>query len=239
MYEVSFANEDIKVTEDILVKYSLVKDHEIDEDLLKTIKKEETKKELFLKTINYISYQARSTFEIKKYLEKNEASVVNTNAIIKELSDLGYLDDYTMSGYILESTMNNLKGPKKYEEKLFTKGIKNAKEYDSEKEEEVLEKAILKHQDDYLKYPKKKQMEKLANKLISDGFNSSLVFSKVSKLSFNDNSEDYIDKDIEKLKRKYSNKYSGYELKKRMVNALMQRGYEYSLISKKLKYNEE
>ena len=233
MYVISLLSEDIKVTEDILVKYSLVKGKEIDSTLISEIKKEETKEELFLKALNYISYQSRSVKEVRDYLIKHEATSANTNSIIKELTSLGYLNDKQMSSYILDSMVNNLKGPKKYEEKLFTKGIKDYVIYDSLIEDEVLDKAILKHKDSYTKYPKKKQIEKLANKLISDGFSSSKVFSKVSKLEYSDNAIETIDKDIEKLKKKYS-KYSGFELKRKIVSSLLQRGYEYTLISKKL-----
>ena len=203
MYEVTFATFDIKVTEDLIVKYTLVPGKELDEDIIKEIKQEETKEEMFLKVLNYISYQARSEMEIRVYLNKHECNSNDKEIIIDRLKKLDFIDDYHLSELILDNCISNKKGPNKYKEKLYTKGIKEYKEYS------------------------------LANKLISDGFSPNIVYKEVNKVNFIDNSSELIDKDIDKLIRKY-NKLTGKELKNKLITGLLSRGYEYRLITSKL-----
>ena len=230
--------------EDILHKFNYL----LDETISKQDKESmEISRTMFKKAVCIISnYDVNKAEEFvecfegnlkyNNYLSKHEASKTVTDQIVKELIKQGYLNDKVMSSHILDSMVNKLKGPKKYEEKLFSKGIKDYVIYDSYLEDEVLDKVIKKNKDLYQKYPKKKQIEKLANKLISDGFSSSKVFSKVTKLEYNDNSSVTIDKYIEKLKKKYD-KLTGFELKRKIVSSLLQKGYDYSLISKKLDIN--
>ncbi|MBP5407716.1 MAG: hypothetical protein J6Y42_01090, partial [Bacilli bacterium] len=103
MYEVTFATFDIKVTEDLIVKYTLVPGKELDEDIIKEIKQEETKEEMFLKVLNYISYQARSEMEIRVYLNKHECNSNDKEIIIDRLKKLDFIDDYHLSQLILDN----------------------------------------------------------------------------------------------------------------------------------------
>ena len=234
MYEVTFTTFDLKVTEDLVVKYSLIPNNEIDEDIIKEIKKEETKEEMFLKVLNYISYQARSEYEIRVYLNKNDCKEKDKEEIISRLKELHFIDDYELSKLLLDNCISNKKGPNKYKEKLFTKGIKEYAPYEESMEIDTLIEAIEKNKDNKSGLPKQKQRNSLVNKLISDGFSPNLVYKYTSNIEFIDNSSELIDKDIEKLKRKYY-KLDGKELKNKLITGLMQRGYEYSLIASKLK----
>ena len=241
MYEVNFLTFDLKVTEDLIVKYNLVPNKEIDNETIELIKKEEVKEEYFLKTLNYISYQMRSEMEIRMYLNKLEASSADKELIIKRLKDLDFIDDYHYSELILDNCISNKKGPNKYKEKLFSKGIKEYAPYLEEFELDAITEAIKKNKDNKKGLPKQKQKLALTNKLLSDGFTPALVYSKVSVVEFIDNSSELIDKDIEKLKRKYY-KLKGKELINKLVIALRTRGYDYKLIKSKLKdfdYYEE
>ena len=233
MYEVTFATFDIKVTEDLIVKYTLVPGKELDEDIIKEIKQEETKEEMFLKVLNYISYQARSEMEIRVYLNKHECNSNDKEIIIDRLKKLDFIDDYHLSELILDNCISNKKGPNKYKEKLYTKGIKEYKEYSSDLEEDTIVEAINKNKDNKKGLPILKQKNSLANKLISDGFSPNLVYKEVNKVNFIDNSSELIDKDIVKLIRKY-NKLTGKELKNKLITGLLSRGYEYRLITSKL-----
>ena len=68
MYELTINNVSYNVTEDLIVKYTLIKGKELSENELDLIKIEIANENLLLKVYNYISYQFRSEYEIIKYL---------------------------------------------------------------------------------------------------------------------------------------------------------------------------
>ena len=68
---------------------------------------------------------------------------------------------------------------------------------------------------------------------MNKGFTYDLARKTVGQLdiSADDNMEaDLISKELEKLYRKYSRKYDGYELKQRLIQALARKGFEFDQI---------
>ena len=68
---------------------------------------------------------------------------------------------------------------------------------------------------------------------MNKGFTYDLARKTVGHLdiSADDNMEaDLISKELEKLYRKYSRKYDGYELKQRLIQALARKGFEFDQI---------
>lgn len=44
----------------------------------------------------------------------------------------------------------------------------------------------------------------------------------------------YFERDYEKIHRRYRGRYEGYELKQKLTEALLRKGYQYDLIQEKL-----
>ena len=234
MYELTTSMDKIEVSDDIIVKFRLEKDLEIDSTLYKKIKKENEKRNIFFKVCNYISYGMRSEYEIYKYLEERDVSQADIIKIIKELKDLNMVDDEMLAKFILDSTIRNKKGPKVFYNKLFERRLKVNKDdfiYDEDMEEEVLDVVIPKLVDKKTNLPIKKQKEQLYQKLIRDGFSGSLIEKKINSISFTSNALDYLDNEIKKLKKKYE-KLPDDDKQTKIIQSLMRKGYEYSDIKK-------
>ena len=231
LYLVTIDDEDYKVTDDLIVKYALSKDKKINDFTYDEFIKDVGLDYYYIKVCNYISYQFRSENEIRDYLKSSGCSEEGIEALITKLKNVSLIDDKMLSQFILNSMINNLKGPKAYANKLFERKVLAQANYDKDIEIEVLEKSIEKNKDKYVKYPSKKQKNCLIQKLLRDGFSENLVFKEVSKLKFTDNSYETLQRDYEKLLRRYQD-LDKSERKRKIITSLLNKGYAYSEVNK-------
>ena len=231
LYLVTIDDEDYKVTDDLIVKYALSKDKKINDFTYDEFIKDVGLDYYYIKVCNYISYQFRSENEIRDYLKSSGCSEEGIEALITKLKNVSLIDDKMLSQFILNSMINNLKGPKAYANKLFERKVLAQANYDKDIEIEGLEKSIEKNKDKYAKYPPKKQKNCLIQKLLRDGFSENLVFKEVSKLKFIDNSYETLQRDYEKLLRRYQD-LDKSERKRKIITSLLNKGYAYSEVNK-------
>ena len=88
----------------------------------------------------------------------------------------------------------------------------------------------------YAKYAFESKKKHIFNALISQGYEIE-VAKEVSNLSKKDQPKkeyEKLEKDFLKIKRRYENKYEGYELRKRIYAALASKGYRSNEIRKVL-----
>ena len=237
MYQVETTDGEITVSDDIIVEFRLEKDKELTGKEFKELKKENDRRNIFYKVCNYISYGMRSEYEIYRYLDEHDIKKSDAHIIVDELKQAKMIDDNALAGYILDSIIRNKKGPKVFENKIFERKLKISIEdfpYSDEMQEEVLDEVILKLYDKKKELPIKKQKEQLYQKLIRDGFSSNLVFNKLNKVDFIDDSSETLKKDVNKLLKKYE-KLTDEERKNKMIRSLLQKGYDYSSISSVIK----
>ena len=71
----------------------------------------------------------------------------------------------------------------------------------------------------------------MIQKLLRDGFSENLVFREVSKLKFTDNSYETLQRDYEKLLRRYQD-LDKSERKRKIITSLLNKGYAYSEVNK-------
>lgn len=233
---VSTNEKEYTFCEDTIIKYYIFKDKQFTEEEFEEALKAEKENSYLNQALNFISFKTRSIKEIVDYLKSKDASREQSEYVITKLIELGYLDDEIFSKNMLDSIMLNKKGPMVLLEKLKSKGvdeeiIKNTLSlYTIDLEEEILDdliKSLVKKNNDQ---PKQKQKQIIYNKLLRDGFTSSLVYRLVDKIEFVDESEATLIKDIEKLKRKYPLK----EDRNKIVVSLLSKGYEYRKIQEKI-----
>ena len=183
---------------------------------------------------NYISYQFRSEYEIKKYLYGLSANENQVNDIIIKLKSLNMIDDNYLSVSILNYCIAQLKGPKIYKNKLYERRIEIIHNYNDNDQIEAINKSIEKNKDKNKKLPALKQKLLLTQKLLRDGFEEKYVYKLIDEVSFDDDTDEQLErliKEYEKLQIKYS-KYTDYEKRNRIINNLMSKGYTYKQISK-------
>ncbi|NLD26408.1 MAG: hypothetical protein GX661_03515 [Acholeplasmataceae bacterium] len=228
--------------EDTIIKYLIFKDKVFSEAEFSEILNTDKKNVLLNKTMNYLSYQYRSQQEIRTYL-KGKATEQEIEAIIVKLTELGYLNDWTLANSLLEYACSVGKGPRYLEEKLNQRGIEEdiihetLAAYDEEKQETVLLAIIEKYRRQLNKYPPLMQKKKLAEKLLRDGFTYDQVGNKINRLEFTDESDDLLQEEVARLLIKYED-LSEYEKRRKIINNLISKGYEYNRI-KALLYIDE
>ncbi len=240
LYLIQIDDNDYKVSDDLIVNMALVKGKTLNDEEYQTFLNEQKQDNLFLKAVNYISFQMRSEMEIIEFLKKNNASEDEINSIVMKLKNVSLIDDYMLVKAILNSSVNALKGPKHFKKKLYERKIKTSYdiEYSKDDEIEVLNESIEKNKDKYSKYPLLKQKNLLAQKLIRDGFTESNIFSLLNQISFIDNSSESLKKDLQKVQLKYNDKkyddLSSSEKRCKIINSLLNKGYSYKDIVKNL-----
>lgn len=73
---------------------------------------------------HFLSYEPRTIFEVLQYLKKHQISVEAANAAVKELNELGYLDDRQYTRLFIKNNLRIGKdGPKNLQRKLTQKGV--------------------------------------------------------------------------------------------------------------------
>lgn len=229
-----------KFDEETIIRHMVLKGKTFTDSEFEEILKTEEESILFNKTLNYISYQMRSEKEIIEYLKEKETSEIVINKIIEKIKSFGYINDLELANNVLDSVIRNKKGPKVLEMKLKEKRIDEKiisevlSEYTYDIEHDVLNTLIDSLKDKKTDKPVKKQRQHLYEKLIRDGFSNELINGIINNVEFVDNSNETLEKEIEKLEYKYR-EFSGYERRTKIISNLLNKGYDYSNVNKKLK----
>lgn len=250
----------IGVDQEILIEYALRKDQEVDQNLLDKIKSAENDHKLYSAAINYLSYGMRSIKEMRDYLhkqkdkkEKEENSTAPSEEVIENtldrlirqgyLNDLEYAKSYVRTNYTLKS-----KGPNIIQNELkVKKGINEMTildamdEYPEEEQSENIQALIEKFIRTKKSLPPKMMRSKLYTHLITKGFDKELVNQHMSELTFDDaedDQEDMLEKEADKYLRKHQRRFSGYDLKQKMIQSLLGKGFDYEKIKHWLEDNE-
>ena len=241
-YKVITDDLDYTVSEDMIIKHQLFKDKIFTEAEFKQVIEDILEDKYFNKVLNLLSYSSKSEYEIITYIHtnafKNKEFLKENqiNNIINKLKQLGYINDETLCESLIDYYIRCNKGPLFIKQKLKEKKIddniinEKIKCYDSTLEEEIIIKLLLKESNK--NYTLKKFKTILANKLIRNGFNNSLVFKLIDKQVYDDKSNQLIEKDFLKIYNKVIKKdnKTDSEKKQLIINSLLSKGYEYQLI---------
>ena len=122
-YLVTIDSTDYKYKENIVVKYRLVKNKEIDNETLKMAISENDFESIYLKTERYVINYSKSEKEVIRYLKKKEIDNLTINKIIAKLRQLNLIDDTNLVEALIYSYIKKYNGIKLIEEKLKQKGI--------------------------------------------------------------------------------------------------------------------
>ena len=238
-YDVETSIGKYKLSEDVIVKYSVLKGNEFSEEEFFDIIEKANDDKIISSVFNYISYQMRSQKEIVDYLTVKEANDDLIQKCVANLIGLHYIDDALLANYIFTSCLSKHKGPKFLEQKLYTRGISKKDienvlaKYDNDLEYDIIEEVIDNLVEKYKEFPIKKQKQKISEKLIRDGFSSAVVYYYINKLKLEFKNNDKLIDEIRKIIQK-NIELEGKALKNKIITKLMYKGYEYSDIIKSL-----
>lgn len=230
--------------EDTIIKYMIFKDKEYFVEEFKEILISETKFNALNYALNFISYQFRSKSEVINHLAKKEITTQIIDDTIAKLTELGYIDDLKYANYIVESYQRKLKGPEYCIKMLMSKNVsshiinKAIDNYPTEVEVELINQVVLKELPKLTKYPILKQKMKLKSKLSSSGFRLESINAVLKSISYEEDVEESLAKEIQKLMRKHQ-ELDQRKKEQKIISSLISKGYNYSQIKKALSEIDE
>ncbi len=236
-YNVEIDDLNIKLYDDVIIKFELLRKDEIDETLFKEIIEYNDRLEAYYKALKYISKKLRTEKEMVKYLEKDYSRSVVRETIDKLRKD-GYLnEEIYLKSYLLDQVNLNISGPNKIKKDLIKLGIDEEEVVSkiSEISDDIwinkLEKIVNKRIKSNKSYGNNKLKEKLLYDLSNLGYYKWMIEEVINKSEFSSN-DNLIEKEYSKVYNKLSKKYTGYELETKIISKLMAKGFYYDDIKR-------
>ena len=234
------------VTNEVMSNFYLYPGKELTNKEIKEIK-EFSDNAIYLKyALSLIKKRHYSEWKMREKLYAKEASKQSVDKIIKILKNADLINDKMLAEDLKSYLEEKYYGKNKIinylnNEGIFESVIKSLRFSDTN-EKKKANANISKLEKRYAKYPYESKKQHIYNALISLGFDSDIALSSLDKLKPIDqnNENEKLDKDFEKVIRKYKNKYEGRELKEKVTSSLRNKGYKYKDILRKFeKYYEQ
>ncbi|MEO1772785.1 regulatory protein [Enterococcus sp. 665A] len=248
-YEVELSNgEVLRVSEDTLITYRLLKDREITEAEITEIKKTSNEDAGFQLALNYLSYQMRTEKEIYSYLKEKEIDFSDRKKIVARLREMNLLDDTTFGESFVRTQMRlGDKGPRVIRQKLKEKGLNDQDIeislglYEEEIQYEIAlraaEKAMRKFHDKSVR----ETQQKLQQTLMTKGFSSDTIKLAIDGLDFEEvqeQEEDALEIQGDKLWRR-NQRFDRAKRKQKVKQSLYQKGFTLDAIDVFIAKKEE
>lgn len=233
-YKVNFDNRDINLYEDVILKYELLLKKEISSKLLEEVIEFNNECEAYYVALKSLKSRFKSAFDMKQILIKKEYSSESVDKAIEKLLKQGYLNDLSFAkGFINNQIVTTNNGPKKIINELEKHHINDEIIYS---EIEVFDRKLQLEKIDKLanRFYKSNRSRggnilkrKIMTDLINYGYDASLVLEVLDKMDFSTD-EEIAKKEYEKLYKRLSRKYEGYELKNKIREKMYQKGLNYN-----------
>lgn len=225
--------------DDVILKYNLLYNRQIDVSLLKEIIEYNDQFEYYEKTLTFIQKRVRSKLEVEKYLKDKKVSDENIEVLINKFLNNGLInDDIFLSAFINDKVNLSTDGVGVIKRELLRHNIDEVKidllldEIDYEvwynKALKIGNKVIKSN----TKFGKSYLVNNIYAKLKTLGYNSDVIEDVMLELDFSLISNRIIENEYNKINNKYSKKYDGYELKKVIYNKLLSKGFNSDEIKK-------
>ncbi|MDF7672315.1 recombination regulator RecX [Lactobacillus sp. ESL0701] len=183
-------------SEQTVAEFMLLKGQELTPEELATVKKFDADSKATNLASNYLSYQARTVYEVLQYLKKHEIDDEAAQSAVTQLSAMGFLDDrkYTVLS-IKQSLRSGTDGPLTLTRKLTQKGIDPAiiqEEMTAIADEDWLDTGlrVLKSLKSQVgKVSERELQRKMNSKLMSHGFSSGIASLVIAEIDLEPDAE--------------------------------------------------
>ncbi len=235
-YSVKIDDLTIKLYDDVIIKYELLRIKEIDDKLFEEITTYNDKLEAYYKCLKYITKKLRTEKEIVKYLSKSyDKSTIDET--VEKLKKYGYLDrNVYLKCYLSDQINLSLVGPNKIKKDLITLGyneeeiIPFIEEIANEIWISKIEKIVKKRINSNRNLSNSRLKEKICYDLGNLGFYKWMIEEVLDSCEFNDNSK-VLEKEYNKYYIKLAKKYDGSNLDYQVKMKLLQKGFNSNEIS--------
>lgn len=231
----------IGITEETLLKFHLHKGMPYTDELHTSLTTHVFYMKLYQKALNYLSYALRSEQEVRQTLYKSledpdESQLQLVEKIVFRLKNERYInDEQFVKSFIQHNFATVKKGPHALKQQLLKKGIamplidSQLRDLDETVTHDNALIVAQKYLDKQKKSSQKAMYEKTRAYLVQRGYSFSIINRVLTQVDFNDSIEqehDALMHHLDKLGRKYSKKYTGYDLKNKLFQALYQKGFD-------------
>ena len=236
-YSVVIDDITVKLYDDVIVKYELLRLKEIDDKLFKEITEYNDRLEAYYKSLKYITKKLRTEKEIYKYLDKDYSKEIILETIDK-LKRMGYLNkELYLKSYLSDQVHMSLNGPNKIKKDLVSLG------YDEDEIKESIEsidndiwldkvqKIINKKIKSNRNLGSNKLKEKLVYDLSNMGYYKWMIEDIIHSTEFSSDSN-ILEKEYNKLYARLSRKFDGSSIDYQIRMKLLQKGFYSSEIDK-------
>jgi len=230
-YKIEFTDAESIVTYDsVILENNILLKKEIDSDTYIKMSSQNSYYEIYTKAVRRIVTKLRSEKEMREYLKKYTEEQSLIEKIIEQLKKEGLLNDERYIKAFIEDKVNlTTWGPYKIKRELEKLDMDEEKvkdglnKYDSNIFEDKLKKIISKKEQANKKNSKYVLKQKLERELIDLGYSSDMIKENLSNITINETQ--IINKEVDKLYRKLSQKYSGQNLYYNLKQKLSQKGF--------------
>lgn len=221
---------DIKVHEDLILRYELLLHRKIDDALLEKIYQENQIYEVYEVALRYLKTRLHSRKELYLYLSKKGYENQVIDSVLTMLKKQGYLDDQVYAtSFVHDRILMSNDGPNRIRRQLEECDISNEvitlalSTFDEELEkmriEKIVEKKIKQNHNKGAMLLKRK----IQSYLLELGYSDILIHKVLNGKKLV--TEDIMQKEYEKLYTKLSKKYSGKELEYKLKQKMYQKGF--------------
>ncbi|GBG96161.1 recombination regulator RecX [Lactococcus termiticola] len=195
----------------------------------------------------HLGFKARTAHEVRKYLIEHEILADYADRVLDHLQEIKVLDDENFAENFIQGKINMASsGPYQIKQKLMQKGIASStidkaleNSFSEEEQIDVAYKLAEKYaRSKGSKYPLKQLENKIVEHLMGKGFNYSVAKIALESLELEADEEEEADllyRELDKVARRISRNYEGYELKQRITQALARKGFSFDDISRALR----
>ncbi len=221
--------EEIILYDDTIIKYDLLRTKEIND--LDSIIKYNKSIESYYIAIKYITRKLRTEKEVRDKLVDYPSKVIDNT--IERLIKEGYINDKNYLSISIKDYINITSyGPNKIVYKLIPLGFtkeeiyKELDNYDNEIFLNKIDKLIDKKIKTNTKYSSSKLREKILLDLSNQGYNRNDIYNILVTKEIKTNTN-ILDKEYNKCKKTLNRKYDGYDLKNKLIQKLVSKGFKY------------
>ena len=240
-YKVYIDDEIISLYDDVIIKYNLLYNKNIEKKLFDKIIEYNRFLDGYYKAIKYINKKMRTELEIEKYLNKLNIKENDIKDIIKLLYKDGYLNkEIYMKAYINDQFNLTNNGPLKVKNDLIKLGYNELEINDyieSLEWNNKINKIINKKIKIYNKLSNNALKTKVLNDIIKIGYEKENIISYLENIEFESDTNN-LTKEFNKIYNKYQQKYNGIELEYKIINYLYKKGYNIEDIKRCINENK-
>ena len=224
----------LSLYEEVILKFNLLLTKEVSDDIKEEMFNYNLECEVYYTALNNIKARAKSENDLRNYLINKDYPIDLINKALDKLTNQGYLNDrsYTKS-FINSQIITTSNGPLKIERELLDKKIDYkiiVEELEVFTEEEQLvkiDKIIRKMIRSNHTRGGMILKQKIFNDLKNYGYDVSIINRIIDDYDFSNGEDDIAKKEYDKLYTKYSRKYSGLELQRKIKEKLFLKGLKY------------